>query len=203
MKMQPFITTTSFVHPERHILWHRWGEPGIEHLYLRGNDENVIADNMIVGMIDGHLLRLYYEVTCDSAYRFQTVHLQMLQPFQQTLTLSLAHDGVWRDGDKNVLSNLAGGSDIDLSASPFTNTLPIRRLNLQLDQAVEIQVAFIELPAFAIRPERQRYTFIRTSNDYDTYRFEHLSNGYSVDIQVDPDGLVLDYPGLFRRVYTQ
>jgi hypothetical protein len=158
---------------------------------------------MIVGLVDGHLLRLHYEVQCDSMYRFQRVQLQMLQPFQRTFTLSLGQDGAWRTADQAVLSELSGSSDIDLSASPFTNTLPIRRLRMQPDQPVEIQVAFIELPAFSIRPERQRYTLTHRTDEYDTYRFEHLANGYSVEIRVDREGLVLDYPGLFRRVYTQ
>ena len=32
------------------------------------------------------------------------------------------------------------------------------------------------------------------------YRFESLSSGFRADIPVDGDGLVLDYPGVFRRV---
>jgi hypothetical protein len=33
------------------------------------------------------------------------------------------------------------------------------------------------------------------------YRFLNLDGGFTADLQVDPDGLVLDYPGLFRRVH--
>lgn len=197
------MTAPPSTHAARHIVWHRAEEPGIEHLYLRENSDHVSADGMIVGMIDGFLFRLRYEAQCDPAYQFQSVNVQMLQPFQQTLTLARAHDGSWRDGDQNVLHDLAGAYDIDLSASPFTNTLPIRRLNLQRDQPAEIMVAFIELPAFTVRPERQRYTLTHTSSEYHTYHFEHLSTGYTEDIRVDAAGFVLDYPGLFQRVHTQ
>lgn len=190
-------------HPVRHILWHRAEEPGVEHLYLRENIDRVSADGMIVGMIDGHLMRLQYTVQCDPDYQFQLVHVHMLQPFQQTLTLTRSHDAIWRDGWQNVLHELVGAHEIDLSVSPFTNTLPIRRLNLQLEQPAEILVAFIELPAFVIRPERQRYTLVHTSSEYHTYHFEHLSTGYTQDIGVDSTGIVIDYPGLFRRVHTQ
>ena len=31
------------------------------------------------------------------------------------------------------------------------------------------------------------------------YRFESLDGGFTADLPVDPDGLVLDYPGLFKR----
>lgn len=197
------MTPPSSADPARHIVWQRAEEPGIEHLYLREDTDHVSADGMIVGMIDGHLFRLQYVVRCDPAYQFQSVHVQMLQPFQQTLVLERTHDGIWRDGRQNVLPDLDGAHEIDLSASPFTNTLPIRRLNLQLDQPAEILVAFIELPAFTIRPEHQRYTLTHTSSEYRTYHFEHLSTGYTEDIRVDAAGFVIDYPGLFRRVHTQ
>ncbi|HEY0605341.1 MAG TPA: putative glycolipid-binding domain-containing protein [Herpetosiphonaceae bacterium] len=197
------MTPPASAHTTRHIVWHRAEEPGIEHLYLREDSEHVSADGMIVGMIDGQLFRLRYEVQCDATYQFQSVNVQMLQPFQQTLTLERADDGIWRDGDQNVLHDLAGAYDIDLSASPFTNTLSIRRLNLQLDQPTEILVAFIELPAFTVRPERQRYTLTHASSEYNIYHFEHLSTGYTEDIRVDAAGFVIDYPGLFQRVHTQ
>ena len=32
------------------------------------------------------------------------------------------------------------------------------------------------------------------------YCFKSLSSGFRADIPVDGDGLVLDYPGMFRRV---
>lgn len=185
-------------HAARHIVWQRWEEPGIEHLYLREENDRVIADGMIVGVIDEQLMRLRYEVQCGPAYQFQVVHVQMLQPFQRTLTLTRSNDGIWRDGEHNVLPDLAGAFDIDLTVSPFTNTLPIRRLHPPIDQPLEILVAYIDLPAFTIRPECQLYTLIHTSSVDNTYRFEQPSIEYTQDITVDSQGYVVDYPGLFR-----
>lgn len=190
-------------HSVRHIVWQRWEEPGIEHLYLREAHDRVAVDSMIVGVIDGQLMRMRYEVQCDAAYQFQAVHVQMLQPFQRTLTLTRSHDGTWRDGEHNVLPDLSGAHEIDLTVSPFTNTLPIRRLSPQIDQPVEIVVAYIDLPVFSIRPERQLYTLIHTSSTESTYRFEQPSIEYTQDIRVDSQGYVIDYPGLFQRVHTQ
>ena len=196
-------TSPASGHLARHIVWQRWEEPGIEHLYLREESDRVIADSMVVGVIDEQLMRLRYEVQCDSAYQFQTVQVQMLQPFQRTLTLTRSHDGLWRDDQHNVLPDLAGAFDIDLTVSPFTNTLPIRRLSPRLDQPMEIVVAYIDLPAFTIRPARQLYTLIHTSSAHSTYRFEQPSLAYTQDIRVDAQGYVIDYPGLFQRVHTQ
>lgn len=201
--MSSASTPAAFGRPARHIVWQRWEEPGIEHLYLREENDQVIADGMIVGVIDDQLMRLRYEVQCDLAYQFQTVHVQMLQPFQRTLMLTRSHEGIWRDGEQKILPDLAGAFEIDLTVSPFTNTLPIRRLHPAIDQPVEIVVAYIDLPAFTIRPERQLYTLIRTSSTDNTYRFEQSSIEYTQDIRVDSQGYVIDYPGLFQRVHTQ
>ncbi|MBV9788705.1 MAG: putative glycolipid-binding domain-containing protein [Chloroflexi bacterium] len=190
-------------HSARHIVWHRWEEPGIEHLYLREAHDRVVVDSMIVGVIDEQLMRLRYEVQCDAAYQFQAVHVQMLQPFQRTLTLTRSHDGTWRDGEQKILPEFADAFEIDLTVSPFTNTLPIRRLSPHIDQPVEILVAYIDLPAFSIRPERQLYTLTYTSSAYNIYRFEQPSIEYTQDIRVDSQGYVIDYPGLFQRVHTQ
>ena len=37
--------------------------------------------------------------------------------------------------------------DVDISATPFTNTLPIRRLGLQPGEFAELDVAFVDAPA--------------------------------------------------------
>jgi len=35
-----------------------------------------------------------------------------------------------------------------------------------------------------------------------TYRFVSLDGGFSAELPVDQDGLIMDYPGLFRRVFS-
>lgn len=35
---------------ERHVMWVPWEEPGLEHLHLIHNNENIIADSMILGV---------------------------------------------------------------------------------------------------------------------------------------------------------
>ena len=50
-------------------------------------------------------------------------------------------------------------------------------------------------------PEPQRYTRLETGDGGGLYRFLSLDGGFTADLPVDLDGLVLDYPGLFRRVF--
>ena len=47
---------------------------------------------------------------------------------------------------------------MDLSATPSTNTLPIRRLALDVGASREVRAAWIRFPSCEIAPLPQRYT---------------------------------------------
>ena len=92
---------------------------------------------------------------------------------------------------------LDGAIDVDIMATPFTNTLPIRRLDLAERQSADIQVAYVSVPDLTLSLARQRYTCLSAGA---LYRFDSLESGFSRDIGIDRDGLVTEYPGLFRRI---
>lgn len=197
------MTSSEAPRHERHIVWEALEEPRIEHLHLREYADRIVADGALVGVVDGQPLRLHYSVQCDAGYRFQTCRLRLTQPWDHQLDLLLEPDGSWVEHGGATLPALAGSREIDISASPWTNTLPIRRLALQPDQPAEIEVAYISIPELSVRQDRQRYTWLHTTDDRRLYHFESLASGFTADIHVDQDGLVLDYPGLFHRVWSR
>ena len=81
---------------------------------------------------------------------------------------------------------------------------PIRRLGLAAGESAEISVGYIDAPNLEPRPVRQRYHCIQPFNpDNGIYRYEALFRaGAAVEIEVDSEGLVIDYPGGFNRVWT-
>ncbi|HEV8585737.1 MAG TPA: putative glycolipid-binding domain-containing protein [Methylomirabilota bacterium] len=81
--------------------------------------------------------------------------------------------------------------------TPFTNTLPIRHLGLEPGRAAEIVVAYVRVPELTVEPEGQRYTCLERDR---RYRFESRDGEFTRDLDVDARGLVVLYPGLFRRV---
>ncbi|GAB4459651.1 MAG: putative glycolipid-binding domain-containing protein [Anaerolineae bacterium] len=187
---------------QRQIIWEALTEPGLEHLRIQENDL-IAADGLIVGVAEGQPVRLHYEVRCDAHYRFIMVRVSLYTPTYHSLLLSLDADGFWRTDKSDMpLAKLQGCLDLDISATPFTNTLPIRRLGLQPGQSAEIKVAYIALPTLQISAAQQRYTCLAQAPDHSLYRFESLADNFSAEIQVDADGLVVEYPGLFRRVWA-
>ncbi|MCA2214629.1 putative glycolipid-binding domain-containing protein [Jidongwangia harbinensis] len=92
---------------------------------------------------------------------------------------------------------LYGAFDVDLTGSPMTNTLPIRRLDLlKADSGVahRISVAWVLLPSLEVVQADQIYTPL----DAGVIRFANET--FSADLIVDDDGFVADYPDLARLI---
>jgi hypothetical protein len=92
---------------------------------------------------------------------------------------------------------LYGAFDVDLSGSPLTNTLPIRRLDLsraEVGVAHRLNVAWVLLPSLEVVQADQIYTALGDG------RVRYASETFSADLIVDDDGFVRDYPGLAERV---
>ena len=185
----------------RDVLWTPWQGPGLEHLRLATDEREILADGLIVGLDDGRPFRLRYAVRCDPAWRVREVGVASLDTGGD-LHLVADGRGAWTAADGTPLSTLDGCLDVDLSASPFTNTLPIRRLALAPGQSADLAVAYVAVPALTVTVDPQRYRCLDARADGGRYRYESLDSVFAADLPVDADGLVLDYPGLFRRVWS-
>jgi hypothetical protein len=132
-----------------------------------------------------------YVVLLDTGWVFRTLDVGIRDG--RGLQLRRHPSGSWF-ADDEPRPDLAGVVDIDLAFSPFTNTLPIRRLNLPIGSSAKIVTAYVEVPSLQVTPDPQRYTRLATGE----YLYESLDTDFSRRITVDSDGFVLDYPGLFR-----
>lgn len=181
------------------IAWAGEDAPSLEHLRLARQAGGHVADGVIVSLREGAPHRLHYIVVCDDAWRPRGL---LVDPLDGNAPLQLTGDGEghWSDAEGAALDALAGCSDVDLSATPFTNTLPIRRQRLQPGESAEIRAVYVQAPALAVEPARQRYTCLAVEGGRSIYRYEGLDTGFVAEIVVDEHGLVLDYPGLFRRI---
>lgn len=129
-------------------------------------------------------------------------------------TLDLRHDGagVWalsagEDGDVELApaggdpTRLAGALDCDLGLSPVTNLMPLLRHELLSGGGpVELITAWVSVPDLGVRRDGQRYSHIRRGPDHDVVRYEATDGSFAADITVDRDGIVIDYPGIARRL---
>jgi uncharacterized protein len=182
----------------REVMWWAWDGPGLGHLRLAVRDSGVVADGVVLGMEEGRPFRLAYEVRCDARWRVRYARVGSTGEPPKVELISDG-EGNWEASDGRTLSYLQGCRYVDISATPFTNTLPIRRLGLEPGESADIFVAYFDGADLQPWPEPQRYACLEKDDRGGLYRFLSLDGGFTADLRADPDGLVVDYPGLFRR----
>src|ERR671915_1487012 len=185
---------------EREVIWVAWEGPGLEHLRLVTSDDGVVANGLVIGLEAGRPFRIGYEVRCDERWRVREVRVATPDSERPVLKLLTDGEGRWKRGGGEPVPELDGCIDVDISATPFTNPLPIRRLGLKPGESEELMVTYVRVPELLVGPEKQRYGCLEARTDSGLYRFEALPSGFTTELPVDSDGLVIDYPGLFRRV---
>lgn len=175
--------------------WRDRAGEGLEHLVLREGPDGFRADSVVVGADDGELFAARYRILCDTGWRARRLEVSLVGDHRR-LDLSSDGAGHWAESSGTSRPDLAGAIDVDLTATPFTNTLPIRRLGLRNGQFETIRVVYVRIPELTVTSDRQRYTCLEGGR---RYRYESVDSGFAREIEVDDDGLVVTYPGLFRR----
>lgn len=184
----------------RTICWRQlWNEQrpgvGLEHLLLFEN----AADSVLVALDAEHgTFRLTYRLTWDDNWQIREARLDVVSE-RDTRSLTLLTDGrgQWHDADGEPLPHLDGCQDIDIWPTPFTNSFPMRRVPMLVGERKEFCMAWVFAPELSVKPQRQAYTRVADR----LYLFESLDGSdFKVQLPVDADRIVVDYPGLFERV---
>lgn len=167
--------------------------PSLEHLRLSPWTE---AKGTVVGLSEGRPFTLVYRL--DLGRDGHPVRLRCDLAGGRSLDLSRSGEGEWTTAQQESLPPLRGCTDVDIRATPLTNSLALRRLNLRVGEEREVRVVWVDVPSLEVRarPTHQRYT--RTGER--TYRYGNLDSGYRTEITVDGEGPVTLYPGASRRL---
>lgn len=176
----------------KHLCWGKEGT-GLEHLELGTRS----ARATLIWVDDRkEPYHLEYEAEWDPNWTFRLMRIRVRGADTERETeLERGADSEWLV-DGAPAGPLSGCSEVDLWPTPFTNTLPIRRLSLAVGSPAEIRVAWVAAPELTVAAREQRYT--RLSKD--VVRFESLDDGFRADLVVDGSGLVVSYPDLFERI---
>ncbi|MFN2525329.1 MAG: putative glycolipid-binding domain-containing protein [Actinomycetota bacterium] len=177
------------------VLWHdRRTSSGELCVFESGGTPRLTGT--VVAAIDRVPHEIRYELVADRDWHTRRAEIIVRSP-EMTRVLSLVADGrgAWlREG--RPMHELSGCLDIDLGITPSTNTLAIRRLNLQRGQAKDVYAAWVRFPDLSLEKLEQRYEKV----DETLYRYS--SEGFSALLSVDEDGVVLDYEGFWQAVAT-
>jgi hypothetical protein len=136
-----------------------------------------------------HPYRADYELTTGANWITERL---LVSCGERSLDLRRADDGSWT-ANGEPQPHVQGALDCDLAFSPLTNFMPARRL---AGQPVDHVMAWVSVPGLAVLRSEQRYEPI----DARTVRFIGLEDGFTADLELDEDGLVVRYPRLAERV---
>ena len=187
-----------------HRVWISEDEPGIEDVLITHEPTGGVGfSSAVVRLWEGQPLRVTYSLVCDAGWRVRELQMTGESEAVGERAIRLYADGLgnWRDDKDQPIAALQGCIDVDIMLTPLTNTLPIRRLQLAPGESREISVVYIAAPDLSIRPFRQRYTRLDDVDGGQRYRYESLDSGFTADLPVDDDGFIVDYPGIWRRVW--
>ena len=173
----------------RTVFWRRLDCPGAEYCELRRHPDGWELSGTALVALDGRPLRAHYQVVCDAAWATRAVSLETSAGgTTRTLRLTVDEQRRWWSAGTELLP-LRGCADVDLGVSPSTNTLPIRRLGLEIGAAAEIGAAWVRFPDLAVTRLDQRYSRL----DARRYRYQSLPDGRTYEIEVDDLGLARRY----------
>jgi uncharacterized protein len=173
--------------------WRRLDEPGLELLCLQE-----VADGLEVRSWVVHAgkapFALRYVWKLDPAWSTRSVRLDSSVDLDRTCVLERDGPASWRVQGK-PRPDLDGCAEIDVSATPFCNALAVRHLR---QRSGELTTAYVDAPALSVTPSRQRYEALGG----DRWRYVDLgvAAGFEATIELDADGLVSRYQGLFEAL---
>jgi uncharacterized protein len=169
------------------VVWRSAKPPGMECCFVAGEGDGwVVRGTLVRGFREG-TAGVSYHISTDGLWRTTAVNVEQL--FKGTLRKfeASAKDGNWFINGRERVS-LKGCLDVDLGASPVTNTFPIKRTKLKIGSRVDLVAAWLSFPSLKMQPLKQSYERIG-ENRY-VYR---SATGFSSEILVDRFGLVRRY----------
>jgi uncharacterized protein len=198
---------TELNNPVRTLLWQRIDSPGSEWCALEREPDGWRLRGIVLAEVAKAPVLVQYTVALANDWSTRAVQIAMRSGSSEPrrLKLTVAPDQRWQIEREPVLDPatsaddppaLDGLIDVDLGFSPVTNTLPIRRLDPAIGEAVAVTAAWVRFPELTIEPLPQRY--IRLAERH--YRYESAGGAFVAEIEVDDLGLVTTYEGGWRRI---
>lgn len=173
---------------DRSIRWRGLDPVTMEHCHIISTER----DTRIRGTIITPAYGLFYRIKLDDTERVRTVKLERTDG----AVLELFGDGAgnWSDDRAEPLPTLKGCIDIDIWPTPLTNSLPLWRCQLAVNEPQRFAMAWIDGDDMTARRSEQVYTRLDPTH----IRFQ--SADFERVLDVDTDSLVVTYPGLFERI---
>ncbi|MGE7625278.1 putative glycolipid-binding domain-containing protein [Viridibacillus sp. NPDC096237] len=183
---------------KKSMVWENNEFFGIEYMELSFLDNKIDVDSTVISIENNIPYKINYNISLDTDWVVKKLHID-IGDSNKSLKISSNGKGQWFDIKGNEIHELDGAIDIDISCTPFTNSLPINRFEWDHNTSKNFEMVFISIPDMTYKKVKQSYTLIKDT--VDSREFQYKSGTYETKIEVDINGLVITYPGVFTRKF--
>jgi len=177
---------------ELDLRWQPLGEVGLEHCHVSETADGIAVRSSLIGERDGFAFGAFYEIQLDPDWTFRALTLRRHDG--RVIRLVSNGEGDWKIDGRRA-PGLEGCVDIDISGTPFTNTLPLRRRRFELGVPQSFDMAWLPLDTLEPLRDGQIYTQLDATH----FRYEAADRSFTEVLTVDEHRFVIEYPTLFRR----
>ncbi len=153
------------------VIWKNEEQFGCEHFNMIVEEKSYSAKGTII-YVDGRTSNAHiveYKIDLDA--NWFTKKLRIVMDDHNSLNLMSDGKGTWFDKDGKVIDKLKGAIDIDISATPFSKSLPINRIDWFLNQQEHFEMVYISIPSLEIKKIPQFYKYIRTTGNLRYFKY--------------------------------
>lgn len=177
------------------LIWKGIYYQSLEYFNLSTKEESYRAESKIIGCHEDNMYTLDYRILIDENWIVQDFLIESeINKVKRTFS-GKRNQNQWEINGV-VHSEYNNFKFIDISLTPFTNTLPVNNLKLSESSSQKIDVMYIDVLQHHIKPVQQQYT--RTA--VNKYLYENIEIDFKAEISVDESGLVTNYPELFEKI---
>jgi hypothetical protein len=173
---------------------------GFESVFISSDATGYRFEGSTAAVEDGIAWWVTYSISLDTMWRTRTARIAGRSEWgPRAVVLEADGRGAWWI-DGQPAPQLSGCLDVDLEASACTNTFPVHRMRLDVGATADAPAAYVR--ALDLRVERLEQRYARVADDGRSSRYDYEAPAFAFEacLVYDETALVVDYPGIARRV---
>lgn len=175
------------------VIWRRLDLPGHDACTLRKSSAGYALIGSALFSHGRGPCSLHYAVYCDLTWRTTRATVRGTMG-RKVVDIDIARSSRHWKLNGVVQDGLADCHDVDLSFTPATNILPVKRLGLRAGTSIATTAAWLRFPSMTLGRLEQVYKHLGNGK----YGYSSFNGKFAKTLSLRPSGLVSAYPTLWR-----